>query len=103
MEIQDNINKANEIGTTIWEEWKDATLATGAEKGAILMAEWKDQQFKEYLDKLEERCDKEYADVVKDGAEYNQGEAFGKLCLIVEIINELFGETENVDHSNNDE
>lgn len=40
---------AKEIGTTIWKEWNDSTLATGAEKGAILMAKWKDQQYQSLI------------------------------------------------------
>lgn len=65
--------------------------ARGAYYGALEMAEWKDQQFKEYLEKKRE-------------------ELFNTNCLSVlpyiefidEIINELFPEQEQ-DNSDNDE
>lgn len=82
MEIQDNISKAREIANT----FIDVAVGAGAFTGALEMAEWKDQQFKEYLEKKRK-----------------QVATTGQVCLIDEIINELFGETENVDHSNNDE
>lgn len=44
-----NENKAKELGTAIFEEWGDSALAVGVEKGAVLMAEWKDEQFKDYF------------------------------------------------------
>ena len=46
-------------------------------KGAMKMAEWKDQQFKEYLERLQERF-----------VEYDK---HSNWLAIQEIINELFG------------
>lgn len=61
------------------------------------MAEWKDQQFKEYLEKkihtIESMKDIDTT-LLTDTA---------VVRTIKEIINELLGETEEVDYSNNDE
>lgn len=95
-----NQEKAKELGTTIWKEWNDSTLATGAEKGAMLMAEWKDQQIKEYLEKKNTEISNTKAKLDKVNVDYMLCTL--KSLFLDEIINELFGETEQ-DNSNREE
>lgn len=42
-----NTEKAKEFAEKYYKMYNDCTLATGIEKGAVEMAEWKDAQFKE--------------------------------------------------------
>lgn len=74
-----------------------------AENGALKMAEWKDQQFKEYLEKKRDSFNKDAEKWF--GTKYL--EHIGVISkhgwsVINEIINELFPEQEQ-DNSNNDE
>ena len=63
-----------------------------AKDAAMEMAEWKDQQFKEYLEKKKEEVIKK----MKEHILYSQPEEFyhNRVMFCSEIINELFGETE---------
>lgn len=66
------------------------------------MAKWKDQQLKDYLENIRNRfnnyLEQEHAKDYDVAASYT-----ARLNTIIMIIEELFGETEEVDHSNNDE
>lgn len=67
------------------------------------MAEWKDKQLKEYLEKKKEKFKKE-RDILTDLDAISLAiERLHYIDILNEIINELFGETVEVDHSNNDE
>lgn len=59
-------------------------------KSAIKMAEWKDRQFKEYLEKKKEEVTKK----MKEHILYSQPEEFyhNRVVFCNEIINELFNE-----------
>lgn len=61
---------------------------------ALKMAEWKNQQFKEYLEKKRN----EYIDTHKEG-----DLLLDYASCIDRIINEYSREIEEIDHSNNDE
>ena len=65
------------------------TASLLVQQSAMEMAEWKDQQFKEYLEK--KLSDMEYARMrILD--DYQQGFYDGRESAIRDIINELFGE-----------
>lgn len=83
-----NEEKAYEISQSSSIEdgiWHYAT----AEIAAIIMAEWKDQQFKEYLEK-------KISEIVSARGrcpdDFEQGINYGKELAIKQIINELFKE-----------
>lgn len=94
-----NEEKAREIGQTIllddcgWQRYDIAEFA------ALKMAEWKDQQFKEYLEKkkaeMKEKHNSYHSDIIK------ASNAWG-IMTIDGIIDELFSKIEN-DNSENDE
>lgn len=70
-----NEEKAREIANT----YSSDVLQAGAYFGAEKMADWKDQQFKEYLKKKKHALDN-----------YSFDELNGAYCVIDEIINDLF-------------
>lgn len=81
-----NEEKAREIGLTVGKQL-DAIIIASA--GATLMAEWKDHQFKEYLEKKIEPYIRTNA---SPQGTYQEGVNDGYTSAINEIINELFKE-----------
>lgn len=91
--------KSNEeIATKIESAWAGTDSAI-ARQSAYMAAKMKDQQFKEYLEKKLESIRDCYQE---SKIEYKRDYYFTQMIAIVEIINELFGETEQ-DNSDNDE
>lgn len=94
MEIQDNVSKAREIAHTHKIEYikglKDERGTSFIEcvGSALQMAQWKDQQFKEYLEKKKESMIKKWGHIVAAG-----------VSAIDMIINELFPEPKEQDNS----
>lgn len=96
MEIQNNVSKAREIARECVYCFADA------ENGALKMAEWKDQQFREYLEKKYDAA----LNAWDDWAAYDPKTAASwrvKTLYIREIINELFPEIEEQDNSDREE
>lgn len=71
--------------------------------GFLCGCQKKEQQFKEYLEKLKDKYDKEYKVAIANNEDYEVGKAYGRLCIVIEIINELFPESEEPDNSNKDD
>ena len=87
-----NEDKAREIELNVYafSEKPKGQFEAPAYRAALEMAEWKDQQFKEYLEKKKE----EVAKKMKEHILYSQPEEFyhNRVMFCNEIINELFGE-----------
>lgn len=85
-----NEEKAKEFDARAWEYFNNERKADNAPayRAAILMAEWKDQQFKEYLEKKRARAKEAYITIPDKYEDY----LCGKIDAISEIINELFKE-----------
>ena len=90
-----NKEKARETALSIrfnvkGKEW----IFTAIEEYCKSMAEWKDKQFKEYLEKKRGNIYWDETSLIDRNT---------KLDLLDEIINELFGEEVKVNNSDNDE
>ena len=88
-----NEEKAREI-VSVFENMGEVSF-TYEELIPILLriANWKDQQFKEYLEKK----------LAETHPYWNGYECFGAENIIIEIINELFPKESHIDNSDNDE
>lgn len=92
-----NEEKAKELA----ERFVDETRIDGAKHGALWMAEWKDRQFKEYLEKKEAEYESQRCDA---NGWSEQWMIFHALtCTMRGIINELFPKPKEQDNSDNDE
>lgn len=85
MEIQDNISKARELALAYQQEDDGHIEQIIREDALEEMAAWKDQQFKEYLEKKYKEASDSYD---KTEAKFYED----RMDYINEIINELFGE-----------
>lgn len=89
-----NEEKAKELASSeriSFDELNDS-YCNGIECGALEMAEWKDEQFKEYLEKKRDK----YQKYAMTRQKLFPGEILytGKYEAVNEIINELFGDEE---------
>lgn len=78
---------------------KPQSVVALMEKSALEMAEWKDHQFKEYLEKKLESIRDCFQ---KSISEYKKDYCFTQMVIVAEIINELFPNAEQ-DNTDRDE